>query len=102
MQAGLLGPRRRACRKISARSREFLLSRGLWSKDKLEPKGRGGERVELEGTEELHQGGTALTLGRQMQVVKGGGRERERHRALEQHFAGQKSALCLALGPGLL
>jgi len=78
LRAGLLGLRRPPCREISARSGE-LLSRGLWSKAKLEPKGRGDERAELEGAEEPCQGVMALTLGRQMQVVKGGCRERERH-----------------------
>lgn len=66
LQAGLLGLRRRPRRKISARSRELLLPRGLWSKAKLELEGRRDERVELEETDELCQGVTALTLGRQM------------------------------------
>lgn len=49
LQGGLLGLRR-PCRKISVRSRELLLSRGLWSKAELELEGRGDERVELEET----------------------------------------------------
>lgn len=85
------GSEEKTTRKISARSRELLLPRGLWSKAKLELEGRRDERVELEETDELCQGVTALTLGRQMQVVQGGCREWERHCALEQRFAGQKS-----------
>lgn len=40
-QTGLLGLRRRPCRKTSAGSRELLLFRELWPKAELEPGGRG-------------------------------------------------------------